>query len=139
MTWREHAECASYEDPEAFFPLTLTERDQLRETVTARTICAMCTVSDQCFTEAVSTGDIYSVAGGTVPAQRKQGKAGKSRHQRTTADEATFLYDGGLTPEHIARAMNIKVASVERSFLRTGKVIPWQRDGMSTMLKGLTA
>ena len=129
MDWREDAACAGYIDPDAFFPEAETEREQLRLTVTARTICAMCVVSEECFNDAMKTKDIYSVAGGTVPLQRSRGQGRGSRYQRTTADEATFLWDGGLSLQHIAQAMNIQVTAIERSFQRAGKVTPWTKTG----------
>jgi len=129
MSWREDASCADYSDPEAFFPEGETEREQLRQTVTARTICAMCTVSHSCFNEAVKTKDFYSVAGGTVPAQRKKGRLKTSPHYETTAEEALFLFEGGLSPEHIARALNVQMSTVERSFTRLGIKTPWVHMG----------
>jgi hypothetical protein len=40
-----------------------------------------------------------------------------------------WLWDGGLGPEHIAQAMNVKVASVERAIMRAGIQIPWTQTG----------
>jgi hypothetical protein len=48
-----------------------------------------------------------------------------------------WLWDGGLGPEHIAQAMNVKVASVERAIMRAGIKIPWTQ--MGTTLERATA
>jgi len=129
MTWQNQAACAGYEDPDAFVPHTTSERQQLRETITARAICAGCPVSDQCLTDAVSERDFYTVRGGTVPIARVPGK----KHQRPilprAGEEAMWLWKGGLGPEHIAQAMNVKVASVERAIMRAGIAIPWTQMG----------
>ena len=129
MTWQNQAACAGYSDPDAFVPHTTSERQQLRETITARAICAGCVVSDQCLTEAVRERDFYTVRGGTVPIARVPGK----KHQRPilprAGEEAMWLWKGGLGPEHIAQAMNVKVASVERAIMRAGIAIPWTQMG----------
>ena len=129
MTWQNQAACAGYEDPDAFVPHTTSERQQLRETITARAICAGCPVSDQCLTDAVSERDFYTVRGGTVPIARVPGK----KHQRPilprAGEEAMWLWQGGVGPEHIAKAMNVKVASVERAIMRAGIAIPWTQMG----------
>ena len=129
MTWQNQAACAGYEDPDAFVPLTTSERQQLRETITARAICAGCVVSDQCLTDAIRERDFYTVRGGTVPIAHVPGK----KHQRPilprAGEEAMWLWKGGLGPEHIAQAMNVKVASVERAIMRAGIAIPWTQMG----------
>ena len=129
MTWHSRAACAGYEDPDAFVPHTTSERQQLRETITARRICAMCPVSDECLTDASIERDFYTVRGGTVPIARVPGK----KHQRPllpkAGEEAMWLWDGGLGPEHIAKAMNVKVDSVERAIMRAGIKIPWTQMG----------
>ena len=125
MTWQNQAACAGYSDPDAFVPHTTSERQQLRETITARAICAGCPVSDQCLTDAIRERDFYTVRGGTVPIARVPGK----KHQRPTlpraGEEAMWLWKGGLGPEHIAQAMNVKLASVERAIMRAGHSVPW--------------
>lgn len=125
MTWQNQAACAGYEDPDAFVPRTTSERQQLRETITARAICAGCPVSDQCLTDAIRERDFYTVRGGTVPIARVPGK----KHQRPilprAGEEAMWLWKGGLGPEHIAKAMNVKLASVERAIMRAGHSVPW--------------
>lgn len=123
--WRLQAECAEYEDPDAFFPAGNNERDQMRESITARTICAMCPVSDQCFTAAVQERDFYAVRGGTVPAQRRTSKRKYVAPPPRTADEALFLYQGGVHQEAVAQALKIKLASVERAIFRAGMKVPW--------------
>lgn len=129
MTWQNQAACAGYIDPDAFVPHTTSERQQLRETITARAICAMCPVSDQCLTDAIRERDFYTVRGGTVPIARVPGK----KHQRPllprAGEEAMWLWKGGLGPEHIAKAMNVKVASVERAIMRLGAEVPWTQMG----------
>ena len=129
MTWHNSAACAGYSDPDAFVPHTTSERQQLRETITARSICAGCPVSDQCLTDAIIERDFYTVRGGTVPIARVPGK----KHQRPliprAGEEAMWLWEGGLGPEHIAKAMNVKVASVERAIMRAGIKIPWTQMG----------
>ena len=129
MTWQNQAACAGYEDPDAFVPHTTSERQQLRETITARAICAGCPVSEQCLTDAIRERDFYTVRGGTVPIARVPGK----KHQRPilprAGEEAMWLWKGGLGPEHIAQAMNVKVASVERAIMRAGIAIPWTQMG----------
>lgn len=129
MTWQNQAACAGYEDPDAFVPKTTSERQQLRETITARSICAGCPVSDQCLTDALRERDFHTVRGGTVPIARVPGK----KHQRPllprAGEEAMWLWEGGLGPEHIAQAMNVKVASVERAIMRLGAEVPWTQMG----------
>jgi len=125
MTWQHGAACAGYQDPDAFVPTTHTERQQLRETITARTICAMCPVTDQCLTDAVQERDYHTVRGGTVPMQRTPGRRSPRAQLPRSGDEAMFLYEGGLGPEHVAQALRIKLASVERAILRAGYNVPW--------------
>lgn len=129
MTWQNQAACAGYKDPDAFVPHTTSERQQLRETITARAICAGCPVSDQCLSEAVRDRDFYTVRGGTVPIARVPGK----KHQRPilprSGEEAMWLWEGGLGPEQIAKAMHVKVASVERAIMRLGADVPWTQMG----------
>jgi hypothetical protein len=48
-----------------------------------------------------------------------------------------WLWEGGLGPEHIAQAMNVKVASIERAIMRAGIKIPWVQ--MGTTLERATA
>ena len=129
MTWHSRAACADYQDPDAFVPESKTEREQLRETVTARTICAMCTVSDECLTDAVRERDFYTVRGGTVPIARVPGKRHQRPHLPRQREEALFLFEGGLSPEHIAQAMNVQVASLERSIMRLNVKVPWTQMG----------
>ena len=129
MTWQNQAACAGYSDPDAFVPHTTSERQQLRETITARAICAGCPVSEQCLTDAIRERDFYTVRGGTVPIARVPGK----KHQRPilprAGEEAMWLWQGGVGPEHIAKAMNVKVASVERAIMRLGADVPWTQMG----------
>ena len=60
-----------------------------------------------------------------MPIARVPGK----KHQRPTlpraGEEAMWLWKGGLGPEHIAQAMNVKLASVERAIMRAGHSVPW--------------
>jgi len=121
MTWHSRAACAGYEDPDAFVPHTTSERQQLRETITARRICAMCPVSDECLTDASIERDFYTVRGGTVPIARVPGK----KHQRP------------LLPKAGEEAMNVKVDSVERAIMRAGIKIPWTQ--ISTNFERATA
>jgi hypothetical protein len=137
MTWHNRAACAGYSDPDAFVPHTTSERQQLRETKTARAICAMCPVSDQCLTDADKERDFYTVRGGTVPIARVPGKKHLPPSLPRAGEEAMWLWDGGLGPEHIAQAMNVKVASVERAIMRAGIKIPWTQ--MGTTLERATA
>ena len=129
MTWHNRAACAGYSDPDAFVPHTTSEREQLRETKTARAICAMCPVSDECLTDAKKERDFYTVRGGTVPIARVPGKKHLPPSLPRAGEEAMWLWDGGLGPEHIAQAMNVKVASVERAIMRAGIKIPWTQTG----------
>jgi hypothetical protein len=129
MTWHNRAACAGYSDPDAFVPHTTSERQQLRETKTARAICAMCPVSDQCLTDADKERDFYTVRGGTVPIARVPGKKHLPPSLPRAGEEAMWLWEGGLGPEHIAQAMNVKVASVERAIMRAGIKIPWTQTG----------
>ena len=129
MTWHNRAACAGYQDPDAFVPQRHTEREQLRETITARAICAMCPVSDQCLTDALKERDFYTVRGGTVPIARVPGKKQQRPSLPRSGEEAMWLWEGGLGPEHIAKAMNVKVASVERAIMRAGIKIPWTQMG----------
>ena len=137
MTWHNRAACAGYSDPDAFVPHTTSEREQLRETKTARAICAMCPVSDECLTDAKKERDFYTVRGGTVPIARVPGKKHLPPSLPRAGEEAMWLWDGGLGPEHIAQAMNVKVASVERAIMRAGIKIPWTQ--MGTTLERATA
>ena len=129
MTWQNQAACAGYEDPDAFVPNTNSERQQLRETITARAICAVCPVSDQCLTDAIRERDFYTVRGGTVPIARVPGKKHQKPILPRAGEEAMWLWKGGLGPEHIAQAMNVKVASVERAIMRFGAEVPWTQMG----------
>ncbi len=129
MTWHNRAACAGYQDPDAFVPKRHTEREQLRETITARSICAMCPVSDECLTDAIKERDFYTVRGGTVPIARVPGKKQQRPVLPRSGEEAMWLWEGGLGPEHIAKAMNVKVASVERAIMRAGIKIPWVQMG----------
>lgn len=137
MTWQNQAACAGYSDPDAFVPKRHTEREQLRETITARSICAMCPVSDQCLTDAIKERDFYTVRGGTVPIARVPGKKQQRPVLPRSGEEAMWLWEGGLGPEHIAQAMNVKIASVERAIMRAGIKIPWTQ--MGTTLERATA
>ena len=137
MTWHNSAACAGYSDPDAFVPKRHTEREQLRETITARAICAMCPVSDQCLTDALKERDFYTVRGGTVPIARVPGKKQQRPSLPRSGEEAMWLWEGGLGPEHIAQAMNVKIASVERAIMRAGIKIPWVQ--MGTTLERATA
>ena len=137
MTWHNSAACAGYEDPDAFVPKRHTEREQLRETITARRICASCPVSDQCLTDAERDRDFYTVRGGTVPIARVPGKKHLPPSLPRAGEEAMWLWEGGLGPEHIAKAMNVKVASVERAIMRAGIKIPWTQ--MDTNFERATA
>ncbi len=137
MTWHNSAACAGYQDPDAFVPKRHTEREQLRETITARSICAGCPVSDQCLTDAIKERDFYTVRGGTVPMARVPGKKQQRPLLPRSGEEAMWLWEGGLGPEHIAQAMNVKVASVERAIMRAGIKIPWTQ--MGTTLERATA
>jgi len=137
MTWHNRAACAGYEDPDAFVPKRHTEREQLRETITARAICAMCPVSDECLTDAIKERDFYTVRGGTVPIARVPGKKQQRPVLPRSGEEAMWLWEGGLGPEHIAQAMNVKIASVERAIMRAGIKIPWVQ--MGTTLERATA
>jgi len=129
MTWQNQAACAGYEDPDAFVPNTTSERQQLRETITARAICAACPVSDQCLTHAIRERDFYTVRGGTVPIARVPGKKHPRPILPRAGEEAIWLWKGGVGPEHIAQAMNVQVASVERAMMRAGIAIPWTQMG----------
>ena len=129
MTWHNRAACAGYSDPDAFVPHTTSERQQLRETITARAICAGCPVSDQCLSDAIKERDFYTVRGGIVPIARVPGKKHLRPLLPRAGEEAMWLWDGGLGPEHIAKAMNVKVASVERAIMRAGIKIPWTQMG----------
>jgi hypothetical protein len=80
MTWHNRAACAGYQDPDAFVPKRHTEREQLRETITARSICAGCPVSDQCLTDAIKERDFYTVRGGTVPIARVPGRSNSDHY-----------------------------------------------------------
>jgi WhiB family redox-sensing transcriptional regulator len=124
--WMQDAACAGYEDPEAFFPTSTNERQQMRETITARSICATCPVSDPCLTHAIKTRDFYSVSGGTIPLQRTKGKLrGNKGTKGQTAQEALFLFEGGRSPEDIAKALDVNLASVERNMMRNNIKCPW--------------
>jgi hypothetical protein len=133
MTWQQNAACAEYEDPDAFVPESRTEREQMRETVTARTICAMCSVSDECLTDAIRERDFHTVRGGTVPIARTPGRKQQRPHLPRQGDEALWLFEGGLSPEHIAQAMNVQVASIERSIMRLNKKVPWPQQHIERM------
>ena len=137
MTWQNQAACAGYEDPEAFIPIKHTEREQLRETIIARAICAGCPVSDQCLTEAVRDRDFHTVRGGTVPMQRTPGRRQQRAQLPKAGEEILFLFEGGLSPEHIAQAMNVQVASLERAIFRLGVKVPWTQ--MGTTIKRVSA
>lgn len=125
MSWQNSAACAGYQDPDAFVPTTHTEYQQLRETITARAICAGCPVTNQCLTDAVRERDFHTVRGGTVPISRATGKRKPRAHMPRAGEEAMFLFEGGLGPEHVAQAMKIKLASVERAIIRAGLSVPW--------------
>jgi len=137
MTWHNQAACAGYQDPDAFVPDTTSERQQMRETITARAICAGCPVSDECLTDAIIERDFYTVRGGTVPIARVPGKKHERPSLPRAGEEAMWLWEGGLGPEHIAQAMNVKIASVERAIMRAGIKIPWVQ--MGTTLERATA
>jgi hypothetical protein len=89
----------------------------------------MCPVSDQCLTDAIKERDFYTVRGGTVPIARVPGKKQQRPVLPRAGEEAMWLWEGGLGPEHIAKAMNVKVASVERAIMRAGINIPWTQMG----------
>jgi hypothetical protein len=80
-------------------------------------------------TDAIKERDFYTVRGGTVPIARVPGKKQQRPVLPRSGEEAMWLWEGGLGPEHIAKAMNVKVASVERAIMRAGIKIPWTQMG----------
>jgi hypothetical protein len=44
-----------------------------------------------------------------------------------TGEEAMWLWEGGMSREQIAKAMNVQVASIERAFMRSDLTIPWSQ------------
>lgn len=65
--WREAAACLDYE-ADLFFPLS----DDPRDTVTAKAVCAGCTVREECLAFAIETGQADGIWGGLTPSERRR-------------------------------------------------------------------
>ena len=63
--WRESANCATT-DPELFFPRKSGSAH------TARTICAMCTVPEECLTDALLDSVQQGIRAGMTGSQRRR-------------------------------------------------------------------
>lgn len=66
--WRSAGACLSA-DPDLFFPIA-TGPVQERQVATARRICAVCAVKQQCLDFAMRTPETYGIWGGTTPDER---------------------------------------------------------------------
>lgn len=65
LNWRAAAKCGG-DDPELFFPINSPIQEQM-----AKEVCATCTVSTQCLTEALDTGSDHGIWGGLNERQRR--------------------------------------------------------------------
>jgi WhiB family redox-sensing transcriptional regulator len=65
MDWRHHADC-QYEDPELFFPLSLTKVAE------AKAVCAGCPVRAACLAYAFTTGQDAGIWGGMTEHERRR-------------------------------------------------------------------
>ncbi|MDW4910352.1 WhiB family transcriptional regulator [Streptomyces sp. ADMS] len=68
MEWLRLAACVG-EDPELFFPVG-TAGPALRDTATAKRVCARCPVPPQCLDWALRSGQTSGVWGGTCDGER---------------------------------------------------------------------
>ncbi|MEU6406634.1 WhiB family transcriptional regulator [Streptomyces sp. NPDC046985] len=67
--WREYAACRE-EDPDLFFPIGSTG-PALVQAEQAKTVCAGCSVREQCLEWALSTDQTVGVWGGTSETERR--------------------------------------------------------------------
>ena len=104
--WRHLAACKGM-DPNVFFPTGNSGRGSLD---TARTICASCPVSTQCF-EAGRTEHTGMWGGTSVDQRRKQGCPRNSFNQHYRQ----WILDTEPSDEIAAYDLGIKVGSVKRS------------------------
>ena len=69
MDWRHQAACLA-EDPELFFPIGNTG-PALVQVDDAKAVCRRCTVTDDCLSWAISTGQDAGVWGGMSEDERR--------------------------------------------------------------------
>lgn len=80
MDWRGRAACLD-EDPELFFPIGTTgpALDQLES---AKAICAVCDVTEQCLEWAIATNQDAGVWGGLSEDERRALRRSRQRRRR---------------------------------------------------------
>jgi WhiB family redox-sensing transcriptional regulator len=77
MDWRHSALCRD-EDPELFFPIGATGPAE-RQIETAKAVCRRCTVTTDCLTWALDTGQDAGVWGGLSEDERRALKRRSAR------------------------------------------------------------
>lgn len=82
--WRDRANC-KYENPNTFTGAGRTEKEKRHITLRAKSICRGCVVVDECFLDALETGDTYGIRGGT--SERQRSKALKDDEARELISE----------------------------------------------------
>ena len=83
MDWRHSALCRD-EDPELFFPIGAIG-PSLGQVEAAKTICNRCSVTDNCLSWAMDTGQDSGVWGGKSEEERRMIRRASLDQMRTTA------------------------------------------------------
>lgn len=78
--WRHQAACISV-DPELFFPIGALG-PAVRQSDDARSICARCTVRNECLGWAMEQGMDHGVWGGLTEEERRSLRRGQARSSR---------------------------------------------------------
>lgn len=90
--WRDRAACAADDvDPESFFPASDEGPVYDAQVAAAKTVCARCTVRDECLEEALARIP-FGIAGGLTPEERRR------RHRPATYIAADRVLERGLRP-----------------------------------------
>ena len=80
MTWHEYAACRG-EDPELFFPVGTTGPAEA-QVQSAKAICALCPVREECLQWALDTAQDAGVWGGLSEEERRALRRGQRRRVR---------------------------------------------------------
>lgn len=108
LRWQDDALCAQT-DPEAFFP----EKGGSIET--AKQICAMCDVREQCLKYAMDNNfDYDGIFGGLSPRNRRKLRENRQGSSRSKRQEVISMTARHMTTEQISEVLGISPRQVQR-------------------------
>lgn len=78
LVWQNRAACSG-EDPDLFFPMRASHKEDAERLAAAKSICAICPVREECLEYALAMNMQFGIWGGVSEKQRKKMRSARGR------------------------------------------------------------